>query len=228
MSARLWLFAAFLVTTASVVSAAGSTTDVGLLIYPSKYTVFRYDPSTYEILEPEDPGFDPLYAVSGHMLWNKPKDRIAFEVYRAIFLTGFEASASGRSEFFMAGNTARMSVDGFSEYPRQLNDIYVEFQPYPVTSTLEIYVDDVPVQGLRHYIPRLVVSSPTGNGYYADAVSFRVRWIGARYVRIFVYADKNGNRVYDGEPSCSLLMEDLTVPTQQKSWGSIKALYGDD
>ncbi len=227
MSARCTLLAAFVLSVASFAQAPGTTTDVGLLVYPAKRTVFRYDPASYEIKEPADSQFDPAYSVSGHMLWNRAENRVALEVYRALGLTGFEVSATGRNEFFMMGNTAAVCVDGFSMYPRQLNDIYLEFQPYPPSSSVAILVDDVPVQGLRYYIPRLVVSTPTGGGFYADAVAFRVRWIGAEYVRIFVYADKNGNRVFDGEPSYSLLMQDLTVPTEERSWGGIKSLYSD-
>jgi hypothetical protein len=227
MSARRSLLVAILLCAACVVFASGATTDVGLLVYPANYTVFRYEAASYEIKEPADPQYDPAYSVSGHMLWNRTENRVALEVYRAFGLTGFEVSATGRNEFFMMGNTAAVCVDGFSAYPRQLNDIYIEFQPFPPTSSLEILVDDVPVQGLRYYIPRLVVSTPTGDGFYADAAAFRVRWVGAEYLRIFVYADKNGNRVFDGEPFCSLLMQDLTVPTEERSWGAIKSLYGD-
>jgi len=136
-------------------------------------------------------------------------------------------SANGRSEYYMPGNLSAMCVDGFSEYPRQLSDICVEFQPYPPTSVPVIYVDGVRLEGLRYYIPRLVIATPVGDGFYSDRTTFHLRWLGAQYIRIIVYADKNGNRVFDGEPTVSVLMEDLTIPTEERTWGSVKALYGE-
>jgi hypothetical protein len=206
---------------------AAATTDVGLFVYPTKYVTFRFVPTVYEVKQPADPAFDPEFAVEGNMLWNKAEDRVAYEVYRAQAISGFEVSATGRNEYYLAGNQGTICVDGFSEYPRQLNDIIVEFQPCPPTSVPNIYVDDVLIQGLRYYIPRLVIATPEGNGFYSDRATFRLRWLGAQYIRIIVYADKNGNRVFDGEPTVDLLMEDLTVPAQERSWGGIKALYDD-
>jgi len=219
--------AALIVGVLVVLGPVAALADVGLLVYPTKYVTFRYDPGDYEVKQQSDPNFDPAFAVSGFMLWNTPRDRVAFEVYRAPYISGFETSATGRSEYYLAGNLATICVDGFSEYPRQLNDIYVEFQPFPPTSSPNIFVDGVLVQGLRYYIPQLVIATPVGNGFFADRVHFRLRWLGAQYIRIVVYADKNGNRVLDGEPSASFLMEDLTVPAQERTWGGIKSLYDD-
>jgi hypothetical protein len=219
--------AALILVVLVVLGQGAALADVGLLVYPAKYVTFRYDPADYEVKQPADPNFDPAYAVSGSMLWNRPENRVAFEVYRAQFISGFETSATGRNEYYMAGNLATICVDGFSEYPRQLNDIYVEFQPFPPTSSPNIFVDGVRVVGLRYYIPQLVIATPAGNGFYSDRLQFQLRWLGAQYVRIIVYADKNGNRVFDGEPSVSFLMEDLTVPTQERTWGGIKSLYDD-
>jgi hypothetical protein len=188
---------------------------------------FRYDPDEYEIIQPTDPNFDPKYAVSGSMLWNRLANRVAYGVYRSPYVFGFETSATGRNEYFLAGNMAMIRIEGFSEYPRQINDIYLEFHPFPAASSPEIFVDDVRVEGLRHYVPQLVISTPTGNGFYSDGLQLRFRWLGSQYVRIVAYADKNGNRVYDGDDSIDLLMEDLTVPAQERTWGSVKSLYGD-
>jgi len=206
-------------------AAAG---DVALLVYPLNHVIFRYAEDAYTIVEPVDPQYDPSYGVAGHMLWNRAEQRVALEAYRAPGLTGFEKSSSGRSEFYTAANSAWICVDGFSKTPRQLNDIIVEFVPYPSSASPEIYIDGARLQGLRYVIPRLVVSTPAGDGYYADVEYFGLRWLGALFLRVVVYADKNGNSVFDGEPSFSILMEDLTVPTETKTWGGIKALYGDN
>jgi hypothetical protein len=227
MRAGSRFFAAAIFFVLLAAGSASAVTDVGLLVYPAKYVTFRYDPVEYEVKQPADPSFDPAFAVAGAMLWNKPENRVAFEVYRAQAIAGFETSANGRNEYHTLGNLATICVDGFSEYPRQLADICVEFQPYPPTSAPVIYIDDERLQGLRYYIPRLVIATPAGNGFYSDRIMFHLRWLGAQYIRIIVYADKNGNRVFDGEPTVTTLMEDLTVPAQERTWGAVKSLYGD-
>ena len=45
-------------------------------------------------------------------------------------------------------------------------------------------------------------------------------------MEVIVYVDRNGNRVFDGERVFGILMKDSSVPTQNKTWGGIKALYG--
>ena len=221
------LFAAVILIALFTAGPSSAQTDVGLLVYPASYVTFRYDPGDYEVKQPADPLFDPSFSVAGGMLWNTAETRVAYEVYRAQTITGFEMSASGRNEYYTLGNVGTICVDGFSEYPRQLNDICVEFQPYPPTSAPVIYINGVRLAGLRYYIPRLVIATPAGNGFYSDSATFRLRWIGAQYVRIIAYADKNGDRVFDGEPAAGTLMEDLTVPTEERTWGSVKALYGE-
>ncbi|MBP2680287.1 MAG: hypothetical protein H6Q78_150 [Candidatus Krumholzibacteriota bacterium] len=227
MSAGHRSFAAAVLLVLVAAGPASALTDVGLLVYPAKHVTFRYDPGDYEVKQPADPMFDPAFAVAGFMLWNRPENRVAFEVYRAQSIAGFEMSANGRSEYYTLGNMASICIDGFSEYPRQLSNICVEFQPYPPTSAPVIYIDGVRIEGLRHYIPSLSIATPAGNGFYSDRATFHLRWLGAQYVRIIAYADKNGNRVFDGEPTVSTFMEDLTIPTEERTWGSVKALYGD-
>jgi hypothetical protein len=199
-----------------------------LLAYPLAYTVFQYNSALYDAISSSHPDYDPSYGVAGQMLWNLEAGRVAAEVYRAPGLYGFEPSSSGYNEFFTAGNTTTIRVDGFSEMPRQLNDIYVEFRPYPLNSTPDIFVDGERIEGLRYFIPRLVVSTPTADGFYSDSVDLGLRWVGAQMMTIIVFADKNGNRVFDGEPGFIIVMEDLTVPTENRTWGSIKLKYKND
>ncbi len=211
-----------------LLAPAAVLADPCLLVYPLDVVVFRYDPLTYEVVSPSDPGFDPAYAVSGEVLWNVAERRIATEIYRAPGLVGFETSYDGKSEFFTVGNKTKICVDGFSEYPRQLNDIVVEFVPFPVNSSPDVYVNGERIDGLRYVIPRMVVSTETEDGFYSDTFTFNLRWLGSQFIGIIVYADKNANRVFDGEPCYSVMMEDWTVPTATKTWGSIKELYKAD
>jgi len=196
-----------------------------VLAYPLDFVVFQYNAARYDVISSSHPDYDPSYEVSGLMLWDITANRVAAEVYRAPGLYGFEPSLSGQNEFFTAGNITTIRLDGFSEVPRQLNDIYVEFRPYPFNSTPEVYINDERIDGLRYHIPRLVVSTPTGDGFYSDVIDIDVKWVGAQTMTIIVFADKNGNRVLDGDPIYRIVMEDLTVPTENKTWGSIKSLY---
>jgi hypothetical protein len=196
-----------------------------LLAYPLDYVVFQYDAAAYDVIGSSHPEYDPSYGVAGLMLWNNAANRVAAEVYRAPGLFGFEPSLSGNNEFFTAGNITTLRLDGFSDVPRQLNDIYVEFRPYPLNSTPDIYIDDERLDGLRYHIPRLVVSTPTEDGFYSDVIDLTLKWNGAQVMTIVVFADKNGNRVLDGEPVYRVVMEDLTVPTKNKTWGGIKSMY---
>lgn len=220
-SYRQWVL--FLVMV--IVPAGAAAVEPCVLAYPLEYVVFHYDADQYDAISSSEPGYDPTYGVAGQMLWNLAADRVAAEIYRAPGISGFEPAADGRNEFFTAGNTATIRVDGFSEFPRQLNDICVEFRPYPYNSVVDIFIDEQRIDGLRYFIPRLVVSTPTEDGFYADWIDLDLRWVGSQMMTIIVYADKNGNRVFDGGPGFRIVMEDMTVPTENKTWGGIKAKY---
>lgn len=198
-----------------------------VLAYPLTSTIFRFDASRFELLGPASPYYDPDYSLVGGVLWDIDADRIAYEVYRAPALAGFEPAVLSGSQFYTVGNRTTIAVDGFAATPRQLNDIVVQFIAIPAGSVPEIFVDGAPVKGLRHVIPRLVVSTPVDGGFFSDTVEINIEWRGAPKVRVAVYADRNGNRVFDGEPCSSILIEDLTVPVREHTWGSLKALYGE-
>ncbi len=174
------------------------------------------------------PMFDPAYAVAGSMLWNRPENRVAFEVYRAQSISGFETVGERPERILHARQ------HGVDLHRRLLG----------VSETAERYLRRVPAvpahvraghlrrrradRGAPLFHPAAGRSRPRrANGFYSDRILFHLRWLGAQYVRIIVYADKNGNRVFDGEPTVSTFMEDLTIPTEERTWGSVKALYGD-
>jgi hypothetical protein len=213
--------------TVCVVMAASASAEPCLLAYPSSQTVFRYDPQRYEVVGPSNSKFDPTYALGGQMLWDRVAGRVAYEVYRAPGLSGFQRSASGKSAFKHTGNRSLLVIDGFSESPRYLSDIYVQFTPKPISSVVTITVDGNPVIGLRHVITSLPVTTPVGDGFYSDIVVLNVEWVGALEMEIVVYADRNGNRIFDGEPVFNILMEDASVPAENTTWGGIKAIYGE-
>jgi hypothetical protein len=208
-----------------IVVAASARAEPCVLAYPAGQTVFHYDPSQFEVVGPASSKYNPSYALSGQMLWDTTEGRVAYEVYRAPGLTGFQSSSSGESVFQHVGNHTLIVVDGFSPSPRHLSDIYVQFTPQPLSSVVSITVDGSPVSGLRYVIPSLPVTTPIGNGFYSNTIILNVEWFGAREMEIVVYSDRNGNRIFDGNPVFSIIMEDFSVPTENKTWGGIKAIY---
>ncbi|MFX1266118.1 MAG: hypothetical protein ACFFH0_12100 [Promethearchaeota archaeon] len=196
-----------------------------LLVYPQQKTVFRFDPSRYELILEGDPRYNPDYGLSGRMLWDRVNDRTAFEIYRAPLLQGFEESYTGRNEFFAPLKQLTVIVDGYNDVPRRLNDIYIRFNPFPADALLNVWIDGVLLDRFSYRISYLSVTTPLSSCYYSDTVPVDVEWTGAKTVLVTVFSDKNGNRVYDGEPCFSILMEDPQVPVEKITWGHIKSLY---
>lgn len=216
-----------LVLTATICLSVGSAAaERNLIAYPTGQTVFHYAPDRYEILGPTSSKFNPAYSVAGQCLWDNLEQRVAVEVYRAPGLTAFTKSAQTHSEYEYMGSRGTVVVDGFSSSPRRLSNILVQFTPRPATSVSNIMVNGTHVEGLRYVVPFLEVSTPTGDGFYSDSATLNIEWTGPLEMEVIVYVDRNGNRVFDGERVFSILMRDSSVPTQSKTWGGIKALYG--
>jgi hypothetical protein len=200
-----------------------------ILIYPNSPTVFRYDPARYQELLPGDPNFDAAGAISGTMLWDKIENRLPIEVYRAPGLYGFEPSLTSRSEYVVTSNRFDLIIDGFHEAPRYLSNLYIRFIPDPPHSSIDVVLDGVPLDRLIHPLPGFRVTTPIGGGYYSDTQQVRIFWSSAVAMRVSVYSDKNGNRVYDdGIPRFGLYVLDNCIPVKSETWGSIKALYNPD
>lgn len=196
-----------------------------LLIYPDTPTIFRYDPGRYELMGPSDPDFDTLYSISNQMLWDKVEQRVPEEIYRAPLLVGFEPSPYGMNEFVLMQNEFNITIDGYGTAPRSLNNLYMRFVPMPEQSNVTITLSRQDESDLFAQLPPLAVTTPTGDGHYADTYSRHLTWSGAVALRITVYNDKNNNRVCDGVPTYSILVEDNTVTTEETTWGAVKALY---
>jgi hypothetical protein len=211
----------------AVPAAVPAKAEPCILAYPGSQTMFRYDPDRYEVLAPSDADFNPNYSLSGQMLWDKVEGRVAYEVYQAPGLSGFEPSTSGRSEFHQVASRGTLVIDGFSVSPRQLSDVCVQFNPRPGTAPVSVKVNGVPVSGLRYMIPHFAVSTPTPDGFYSDQIVLTFEWSGALQMEVIVYSDRNRNRVFDGEMGFSVLLEERTVPTRSATWGGIKAIYGE-
>ena len=114
------------------------------------------------------------------------------------------------------------SIDGFGRTPRQFSDVTLQFSFYPANSSPTILVDGQRIKGLRHVVPRMVVATDIGGGFYSNPISFDIIWFGAIEVNVIAYSDRNGNGFFDGEPCYRVVMQDRTVTTETTTWGSIK------
>ena len=199
-----------------------------LLVYPSAPSIFRFNPVEYELILPGNPDFDPLYQAGGASLWDRTANRIAYEVFKAPALTGLTPSLNGRNEFVIMTNEFRVVVDGFSDYPRYLGQIYVRFAPDPPQATALIEMAGQMIDALIQPIAPINVEDETPEGYYSNSRQVHVRWSGAVGIRITAYGDKNNNMVFDGGvPRWSIYVEDNSVPVEQTTWGAIKARFED-
>lgn len=223
----LWLFCCAVVIGALPITvSAQSAPEPLLLVYPNKPAEFHYNPAEYETLLPSDPNFDSDYAVGGYTLWDKVEGRIAYEVYQAPQLTGFQASTSGMNEFVLVVNEFTLIIDGFNEYPRQFNNVHVRFIPDPPQASALIVMNGQELDYLITEVPGFDAQTVTPEGYYTGTRTCNVHWSASVGIRIMAYGDKNGNRVYDGPPpKWSIYVKDNTVPVENRTWGGIKALY---
>lgn len=219
------IFAAALALCIAAIFIARASADACLLAYPDQNAVFQFDPSLYRMITPEDNLYDPAYDRFGVMLWDVENDRIAYELYQAPGLMGFEPASIEPNTFNFPANKFTLYIDGFYRVPRQLNDIYVRFLPTPANAATLIYANDELVPGLYYHIPRLVVSTQLENGFYSDTIPVEIVWSGAAAMKIMVFSDKNGNRAFDGEERFSVFMMDQTVPAANTTWGQIKAQF---
>jgi hypothetical protein len=211
-------------------STAGSAhAETDLLVYPNKTVVFHYNPADYEEITASDTGFDPAYQVGGVSLWDRHNQRIAYEVFRAPALAGFQASGNGRNEFVLMVNEFNLIVDGFCDQPRQLGKLYVRFAADPPQTSPLIEVSGQEISFHIHGIPSINVQTLLPEGFYSDTFRLHIRWSAAVGIRITAYEDRNDNMVFGGGiPKWSVYVIDNTVPVERETWGSIKAMYDSD
>lgn len=197
-----------------------------LLLYPNAPAEFRYDPGQFEVITPGHPEFNAAYQLSGVSLWDRERNRIAYEVFRAPALTGISPSPDGRNEFVLMTNEFKVIVDGFSDYPRFLGKVYVRFIPDPPHSIALIEMAGNEIDYLIQPVGSIDVQNETESGHYSNTRTIHVRWSGAVGLRITAYGDKNNNTVYDeGRPKWSIYVSDNSVPVKNTTWGAIKAQY---
>jgi hypothetical protein len=216
----------------AVASTSLADPDPCLVVYPYETCTYHYDTSEYYTVTAGHPLYDPLYDRGGEVLIELNSGDIAWDVYQAPNLAGFEPSTGGNDGYFMIGNDLELIVDGWSNAPTTYVNILLVFDAYPGGCTPIITVDGNPVlmdPQLGQYFPigDLVVSTPTGDGtHYSDTVTHMIHWELCSGVHVWAFADEDYDLYHDGGECFTAFSHDLTIPVRSTTWSSIKAIYG--
>jgi len=221
------------VAIAVLMFASTAIADPCLMVYSDSPVVYHYDPGEHYTVEPGDPLYDPMYDRNGEVLIDANTGEIAFNVYQAPDLIGFQMDAELQG-YFLIGSDFVAIVDGFSNQPTTYVNILLVFDMFvPDGCTPTITIDGNPAlfaAGLGFYWPigDLDVTTPTLEGNnYSDTMSFDISWGVCSSMRIYAFSDGNFNLNRDGGECFSAFSHDLTVPVETGTWGAIKSLYSE-
>jgi hypothetical protein len=209
--------------------------DVCLMAYPTAPCVYHYTSLTKYTVGVGDPLYDPAYDLGGEVLIKIDPidgDGIALDVYQAPGLTGFVLDEVNQG-YFAVGTSYDLVIDGYNKTPTTYVNILLVFDTFePGGCVPLITVDGQPAlfdAGLGYYFPigDLVVSTPTpvGNAY-SDTRMFAVDFQLCSGFRVWGFSDENFNLAHDLPGECfTAFSHDVTVPTEETSWGAVKSLY---
>jgi hypothetical protein len=207
------------------IQAGSAMAEPSYLIYPANVpTVFRYDVSRYELVNPGHDKFDPSYAVGDYMLWDRVGQRVPVEIYGAPQLVGFEP-AVGASEYVTYADEFDVIIDGFGPGPRTIGNLCLRFWPYTSQGSAVFTVDGVPTSHLTVPLPAIEVATPVLEGFYAGSSLHHVSWVGAAAMEIVAFSDKDGDGGYQGTPAYRIVARYSPVRTENTSWGKVKSLF---
>ncbi len=210
-----------------------ASADPCMMVYPDSDCTYHYDPAEYFTVGPGHMLYDPEFDRGGLVLIELEMHEIAYNVYQAPELNGFEMDPENHG-FFTFGRNLDIIIDGFSHVPTTYRNVIVVFVRFePSWCRPSFFVNGNPVlylEGLGWFCPigDLVVSTPTlwGNNY-SDSITLDITWEDCIGVRMFAFSDENYNFVKDGGECFSAFSHDTTVQTERNTWGAIKALYRD-
>lgn len=223
-AAVVFVFAAFMLSPAAYA-------DPCLTVYTDSPCTYHYDPAEYYTVGPGDPLYDPMFDRGGQVLITMGSNEIELNVYQAPNLTGFVADSVNQG-YFTTGHNLDVIVDGFNNAPTTYVNIILVFdrvEPSWCQPAVTVNGNAVSYKaGLGWYYPigDLVVTTPTPYGNnYSDVVMEQVVWGNCSGVRIWAFSDEDHDLKRDGGECFSAFSHDLTVPTQESTWGAIKGMY---
>ena len=202
--------------------------DPCLVVYPVAGTYYHYDINEYYTVTVGDPLYDPMYDRGGEVLIDLITNEIAYNIYQADNVVGFKVSSNGQDGYFFIGSYFDLVIDGFSNTPTTYPNVILVFEPDPGYCAATITVDGNDVAGYQYPVGDLVVSTPTADGNnYSDSITLNIQWGGCYGMRMWAFADYNYDGVANGGECFSAFSHDSTVPTEERTWGAIKAMYTD-
>jgi hypothetical protein len=205
--------------------------DPCLVVYPTASCIYHYDVNEYYTVGPGDPLYDPMYDLGGEVLIDLLSMEIAYNVYQAPGLAGFTQSTGGNEGYFFTGHDFDLVIDGFNNAPITYVNILIVFEPDPEWCTPSITVDGNPAlydPGLGWYYPvgDLVVSTPTPDGNnYSDTMSFSISHDLCIGLTMWAFSDEDDDLMWTDSECFTAFSHDSTVPTDETTWGGIKALF---
>jgi hypothetical protein len=201
--------------------------DPCLVVYPDVACIYRYDPSEYYTVGPGDSLYDPIYDRGGEVLLETGTNEIDMSIYQAPGLEGFEVSCDGNDGYQFTGTDFTLIVDGFSNEPTVFVNILVVFDRVDPAGCLpQIEINGMPLAGLIYEAGDLAVTTPTPDGNnYSDVIMLDVSWRGCYGVHIWAFSDENYNGEMDGGECFTAFSHDITIPTENSSWGAIKSTF---
>jgi hypothetical protein len=213
---------------ATVLLPAVANADRCLVVYPEALAEYHYDMNEYFTVSFGDPLYDPMYDRGGEVLIDSNDLGIAYDIYQAPNLIGFEPSTDGQEGYFTIGNEFKLIIDGFHNQPTTYENVILVFEPDPDFCVPQITVDGVLATSFTFPVGNLAVSTPTEQGNnFSDVITFDIYWSNCYGLRIWAYADENYNGMLDGGECFTAFSHDVTVPADTETWGSIKARYSE-
>jgi len=226
---KLMRLAAFAVVVSALLLLTGGAlkADPCLVVYSDGPCTYHYDPALYYTVGPGDSLYDPLYDRGGKVLLMIGSNYLDLSIYQPPQLTGFVATYDANVGYFIDDTDFTLVIDGFSHTPTTYPNILVIFDKFePTGCPPEIYIDGTLVTGAMYNAGDLVVSTPTPyGGNYSDTKTFDISWRGCMGLRIWAFADADHDGKRDGGECFTAFSHDLTIPVQDRTWGSIKELF---
>ena len=226
---RLLILAALCIVV-EIIFATFSTVmaDPCLVVYPGNDCIYMYGTSEYYTVDPEHPLYDPLYERGGEVLLETGSNEIDHSIYQAPNLIGFLPSYDGMEGYLFSGTHFTLILDGFSNNQTIYENIKLVFGFVEKKGSCvpTVIVDGAHLGGdLIYPVGDMVVSTPTERGNnYSDTMSFNITWYGCYGLHVWAYADENYNGRKDGGECFTAFSHDITIDTENTSWGAIKTL----
>lgn len=226
--AKTAIAAAMILVLTLLAGASDLSADPCLIVYPDIPCVYHFSTDEYYTVGPGDSLYDAAYDRGGEVLIELGTNEIAYNIYQAPNLIGFEPSMYENEGFAFVGDNFALVLDGFSNKPTTYENVLIVFDDVvPEGCTPTVFIDGNQVFTSTFAVGDLVVSTPTPDGNnYSDTITIDVYWTGCYGVHFWAFADENYNGVLDlGDECFTAYSHDSMIDADNSTWGGIKSIY---